>query len=297
METTVEQLILERTFASLTREELAAVSELCASEEEFLSMKQFFRELEGVKKELSGEQASPSLKESLDTVFASRHPGLRNEWKAGEQQKTEAPVIVMQRRTWLRVAAAVVVLLGAGTIWMLTQTTQTESFTAQPVAKQEGPAHTTPKKEKTDQQSGTSAQMAAVPEIITPAAPPKAKAVNAPYDEHYRIVVQPKFSDSPDYGYITAATELSEPVAEKTATTALPVPDHFAATRSADEEFQRKMTEEVSAGNMNLNNGFSNAGRMADLHPDGQADFYLIVSSVSLAEQPEGMLDLLTPAF
>src|SRR3989338_6558483 len=103
METSVEQLIKDKTFDSLTSEELVVVQELCESEEEFQTMKQFFQELEGI----SGVQqtvVNQEIKASLDNVFGAKHPGIRANWTAPETVAAAEPrIIPMYQRTWFRV--------------------------------------------------------------------------------------------------------------------------------------------------------------------------------------------------
>jgi hypothetical protein len=105
METTVEQLIKERSYATLTSEELQSVSELCETEEEFQNMKQFFLELESV---AASEKTiiNPEVKQSLDSIFSAKFPGIHANWTAPETVAAPAaPIIPLHQRTWVRVAA------------------------------------------------------------------------------------------------------------------------------------------------------------------------------------------------
>jgi hypothetical protein len=118
MDISVEQLIMERSYASLTEAEKAAVSELCASEQEFNRMKQFFIGMGSISR-ASAFEPPASLKSSLDSVFAAKHGGIGA--KLTPRKPVSAPeaarIIPFYSRSWFKVAAAVTLVAGIFTIW------------------------------------------------------------------------------------------------------------------------------------------------------------------------------------
>jgi hypothetical protein len=263
METSVEQLIKDKTFDSLTGEELALVQELCESEEEFLTMKQFFQELDGVSM-VQNSVVSPDIKASLDNVFSAKHPGIRANWTAPEVAVAEEPrIIPMYQQTWFRVACILVIVLGTIPFWNLVQTDD-EALPKLQTAKAEQPAlekFTTNETEETK---------------TTPAVKEKETAVTMPV-----LVASVDQVDEAPADFKTemsaAATSMSADVRGDKAN------DGPTFTSSA-----------FSLGRMPGSQSV-NAGLEADLHPlDG---ITTRANALSLAEEPEDLLDLLVPAF
>lgn len=256
METSVEQLIKDKTFDSLTGEELVLVQELCETEEEFLSMKQFFLELEGVSA-VQKSVVSPDIKSSLDSIFGAKHPGIRANWTAPEVAVAvaEPRIIPMYQRTWFRVACILVLIGGTIPFWNLVQTDH-EALPELKMAKAEQPA--LEKFVETDiaeketaiavQPTTTSTKAVLVAsiddELVSYSWADSVALVEGDVEGAYRTISKPNFSD------------------------------------------------EVSAAAPAM---FFSAGREADLHPfDG---IKTRANALSLAEEPEDLLDLLVPAF
>lgn len=260
METSVEQLIKDKTFDSLTSDELVVVQELCETEEEFLSMKQFFQELEGVSV-TQQTVVNPEIKASLDTIFGAKHPGIRANWTAPEAAVAAEPLIIpLYQRTWFRIAAILVLVLGTIPFWNLVQTDH-EALPQLKTAKAEQPAlekfvasensgkETTDVVAKTNVNTTTEAVLVASVET-------EAKDYAAGMDD-----VAPADGETVDYRTV------SEPA--------------FSTTFSAPAP-----TTSMS---------WTNPGLQADLHPlDG---ITTRANALSLAEEPEDLLDLLVPAF
>lgn len=263
METSAEQLIKDKTFDSLTSDELVVVQELCETEEEFLSVKQFFQELEGVS---MTQQAlvNPEIKSSLDNIFASKHPGIRANWTAPEAAVAAEPVIIpLYQRTWFRIAAILVLVLGTIPFWNMVQTDH-ESLPQLKTAKVDGVSigrEQAPLEKFVANEDAQKETLAAVTkqQVTTPT---KAILV-ASLDDEVKIADM-EMSAAPANGEIADYRTISEPVFSAEAVSAAPVM-------------------------------FSSAGRDADLHP-----FDAIrtrANALSLAEEPEDLLDLLVPAF
>lgn len=106
---TVEEIIQEKNWSDLTSEEKNALVDLVDNEIAFNEMKQFFLSME----ELVLDDSvipSPSIKSSLDQIYQAKHPGLVQNWEASP---VETPLVPLYNRTWFRVAAIVVLSLGA----------------------------------------------------------------------------------------------------------------------------------------------------------------------------------------
>lgn len=256
METSVEQLIKDKTFDSLTGEELVMVQELCETEEEFLSMKQFFQELEGVSA-VQKSVVSPDIKSSLDSIFGAKHPGIRANWTAPEVAvaATEPRIIPMYQRTWFRVACILVLIVGTIPFWNLVQTDH-EALPELKMAKVEQPAL----------EKFVEAQTA---------------------EKESAVAMQPKTTSTKA---VLVASIDDELVSYYWADSVALVDGDVKATyRTIGEP---NFSSEVSAAAPAM---FFSAGREADLHPfDG---IKTRANALSLAEEPEDLLDLLVPAF
>lgn len=104
---TIEHIIQSKAFDQLTSDELEAINELVANEEEFLQMKAFLGNIGSIAVTEQFEAPS-SVKKSLDQVFKAKHPGLMNEWQA--PAKVTTAIIPLYQRNWFRIAAIVVLL-------------------------------------------------------------------------------------------------------------------------------------------------------------------------------------------
>jgi hypothetical protein len=281
METTVEQLIKERSYASLTGEELVSVSELCETEEEFQNMKQFFQELEGV---AASDKTiiNPEVKQSLDAIFGAKFPGIHASWTAPETAEAPvAPVIPLYQRTWVRVAAVGLIVLATAPFWNLLKTSETSQEKALQTAKLE----TTQANgmQQADQESGAAStdpafskqaeapQLAALHDGDLAGTTYGTYSVDVPSDKAVSINAE------------TLAFGASSPAYAGTTYT-------WAAT-AADVQTGTDAYFKTEAATLS----FSNEGRLADLNPNGYASGE--VSALSLAAQPDDLLDLLSPAF
>ncbi|HLP54173.1 MAG TPA: hypothetical protein VK151_04055 [Fluviicola sp.] len=262
METSVEQLIKDKSFDSLTGEELVLVQELCENEEEFLTMKQFFQELEGV----SFAQKSvvnPEIKASLDNVFGAKHPGIRANWTAPEVVVAEEPrIIPMYQRTWFRVAAILVLIVGTIPFWNLVQTDD-KALPKQPeMAKAEQPA----------------LEKFTAPE-------------NSGKDETHVVAGQ----TNPSVQEPVLVASLSDEVTKADDFKAIEMSAAPPAMASADFRGDVASDPVLTAVTFSSGREGRNAGLEADLHPfDG---IQTRANALSLAEEPEDLLDLLVPAF
>ncbi|MDH4474054.1 MAG: hypothetical protein QE487_15710 [Fluviicola sp.] len=263
METSVEQLIKDKTFDSLTSDELVVVQELCESEEEFLSMKQFFQELEGVSM-TQQTVVNPEIKSSLDSIFGAKHPGIRANWTAPEAIVAAEPIIIpLYQRTWFRIAAILVIVLGTIPFWNLVQTDH-ESLPQLKTAKVDGASigREQAPLEKFVSNEGTGKETIAAVTKQQVTTPTKAVLVASLNDDMKDYAV--RMDDVPASGEIADYRTISEPV--------------FSAAASSPAPAM-----------------LFSAGRDADLHPfDG---IRTRANALSLAEEPEDLLDLLVPAF
>ena len=270
METSVEQLIKDKTFDSLTGEELVLVQELCESEEEFLTMKQFFQELEGVSM-VQKSVVNPEIKASLDNVFGAKHPGIRANWTAPEAVVAAEPrIIPMYQQTWFRVACILVIVLGTIPFWNLVQTDDNalpklETAKAEQPALEKFTANETEGKETEGKETAVAAT--------------KSKA-----------------SVTTDAVLVASLNEDEAPAdfkAEMEMSAAAPAMSaDFRGDGAADGP--AFTASAFSSGHM-PGSKTVNAGLQADLHPlDG---ITTRANALSLAEEPEDLLDLLVPAF
>ncbi|MES2555198.1 MAG: hypothetical protein V4604_03555 [Bacteroidota bacterium] len=258
METSVEQLIKDKTFASLTSDELVVVQELCESEEEFLTMKQFFQELEGIS-DVQQTVVNPEIKSSLDNVFGAKHPGIRANWSAPETVAAAEPrIIPMYQQTWFRVACILVVILGTIPFWNLVQTDH-EALPQLKTAKEEQPAL-----EKFTASPTTGK------ETVAEVSQPKVTTATP-------VLVASVEDDVTDFkAEMSAAATPADDIREDVV--AMGEPSFTALSFSSSER-----------------PAAINAGLQADLHPlDG---ITTRANALSLAEEPEDLLDLLVPAF
>lgn len=304
METTAEQLIRDKSFDALSQEELLVVQELCDSEEEFQSMKQFFREME----QLTLAQktvVSPSIKESLDNIFAAKHPGIRANWSApaAAELPHAAKVVPLYQRKWVRIAAVFVLAAGTIPFWLLFS--EKEAMKTVPSVQMA--------KEEKVVQNKTEGSSVALPEKSKVLSENSSKEVPV---MTYRTIAQPHFSDK--VGEYKVATAGSASLAEDVAADAEGNVEAFMGSVSSPLIAAPPATYSFSNGTATY--GFtanssapkqdgllfskpsSNLGMMADLNPEGRTRFQLkyIPQSplaASLDQQPDELLDMLVPAF
>lgn len=294
METTAEQLIRDKGYDALSQEELLVVQELCDSEEEFQSMKQFFREMD----QLTLAQktvVSPAIKESLDNIFAAKHPGIRANWSAPAAAETPqvAKVVPLYQRKWARIAA--VLLLAAGTLpfWLIvSESEEMKTVPSVQTAKNEKAKETvraaTPVEKRED---GTSI-----------AVPPKKQTTT------FRTVSEPNFQDG-DIVYESVAEDVSTPVEAGKAHVGASSWGSAEPTNGVTANYAFSTPAPASFGYTNSkNDGIvankpSNLGMLADLNPEGRTTRFQLKYipqsplAASLDQQPDELLDLLVPAF
>ena len=273
METNVEQLIKDRSYGSLSHEELQAVEEWCASEQEFQQMKLLLQETAFLSSAMAIDP-SPEIKKSLDAVFSAKHPGAHAGWSAQQQAVTPAPapVIPLYRKTWFRVAAVAVLFLGTIPFWQLSDAEmkpQNRPEMAQlETAKPEEKTASSPAETTSETPSSETLQTVhAVPdgamsvESDMAIAPAPVEIMN---DE-----VMPVAADSYTRYYTVAKPSFDGDA----------ISDDFTMDKSAETAT------------------FSSMGRNADLDPYSTMAKRNESRAISLAQQPNDMLDLLVPAF
>jgi hypothetical protein len=297
METSVEQLIKDRTFASLTAEELESVKDLCANEEEFQTMKRFFQELDAVSASRK-TIINPEVKNSLDGIFSAKHPGIRANWTAPETVAAPAaPIIPLHQRTWVRVAAIAVLVLGTAPFWGMlktdvpakdrTMTAQIKSGDKDKSVQSVEPMETTDatpvEEQRTDIQTSAAGGIPEPDAMLASAEPVLAEETvttylwTAPADKFSTF----ELKDSEVTLSGTYSTTVSPSVSSLGFATAVP-PMSGGYLKSVDTDTK----------------GLVSFGRNADLDPNGKFDENRERSiTCSLADQPEDLLDLLVPAF
>lgn len=277
METSVEQLIKERSFESLSAVERDAVQELCATEDEFLMMQQFFRELDHVKRS-DKTIINPAVKDSLDGIFTAKFPGIKAGWTAGSEteKREQAPVIPLYQRTWLRVAAVGLLLISTWTIWQTvgSGTVHTPFQHGTQTAKVEKPV---PGNQNVLTQATHSTPDNTTKSVSVQAKTPQ-KVYEGRVDESILAEEITAESDAVVYSGVAFYNEESRGDSSEK------------ATISPKMEPKEQEPAAMSA---------VQSGRMYDLNPDGAAAWSgeLAVSALSLAAEPADLLDLLEPAF
>jgi hypothetical protein len=303
METSVEQLIKERTFASLTGEELEQVKELCETEEEFQTMKLFFQELEGVSRSQK-TLINPEIKNSLDSIFSAKHPGLRANWTAPEMAAAPvAPVIPLHQRTWVRVAAAAILILGTAPFWGLLKNDlpgKDNGITAQlKKPKTDEAAKTGTTSEKTPQsfnsESETIEDIQPIDELETAAdfdqAEASISAEAAPVGGLTYQWTPPAYKiDLSDDVY---TKENRGVVAYSIINTGETTQGFYATGNATAPSYLFGTATSSQPGAVTL----SSVGRNADLYPNDEQSDRAALNALSLAQQPDDLLDLLVPAF
>jgi|GEM_PF-2348845 len=282
METSVEQLIKERTFASLSEVELLSVSELCESEEEFQSMKAFFMELDTVA--VSHQTIiHPDIKKSLDSIYTAKYPGLTANWTAPEAQVAQAARIVpFYQKTWVRVAAVGLIVLGTVPFWNLLDSdsalTNENKLTAKlesPMSEEASPSNTTTDLSTPAKKDIQSAELA---DNVQPV-----EVMNEPSSVDDFVTKEPAL----------AAVSYSSGYAEPGVSAGTLA---FSSSKSLETKAVRVDLFDASTGEKITS--FSNVGREADLHPNDLANNgKKQTNAVSLAEEPDDLLDFLVPAF
>ena len=295
MKTTVEQLIKERTFESLTAEELKEVSELCATEEEFNSMKHFFGQIDHI---AASDKTiiNPEIKHSLDTIFAAKFPGIRANWNAPEAAApVQAPVIPLYQRTWVRVAAVALLVLGTIPLWQMigNDRTMVENET---LAKLEQPRQ----KQAAAKEQDTTPTSATEGNNTTAQAP---GIEDEAAEEQETIAADEAAATIELYGGIGTYRTITSPRFE----TDKDVSNRNEALGSLSRTFNGFATVQAPenvgiVGHVTVTDSYASMGRMADLNPGGEG-LYIAdqdaqsIASLSMAAQPDDLFDLLVPAF
>jgi hypothetical protein len=273
MEAVIEQIIKKRAYGTLSAQERELVREWCGTEEEFMRMKRFLLDVEAIS---AAGRVEPdrAIKASLDTIFAAKHGGIRANWTPPAEtavRAVQAPVIPIHQRTWVRVAAIALLLLGTAPLWNLADHELSKQGIPE-VAKLEKPeakAGSAVKPEQSDSISEVKDQRDA--------------AAIAGNEMIAGVPARALRTTSPDFGYSVAYDEPS-------------------ADSSDDSE--AAMSEEThDLGRMSVSDapplalkGFSAAGIEADLHPDN-GTVTLETIAISMADQPGELLDFIVPAF
>ena len=279
METSVEQLIKERTFASLSEVELLSVSELCETEEEFQTMKAFFVELDTVA--VSHQTIiHPDIKKSLDSIYTAKYPGLTANWTAPEAQVAQAARIVpFYQKTWVRVAAVGLIVLGTVPFWNLLDSDSALTNENKLTAKLESPmseeASNSSKSKELTTPTKNDLQSVALADNIQPI-----EEIKEPSNTLDSRIVEPDVADY--YGYAEPGVSAGS--------LAFSSPKALESKAINVELFDGSTVEKISS--------FSSVGREADLHPNDLANNgKKQTTAVSLAEEPDDLLDFLVPAF
>lgn len=272
MEAVIEQIIKKCTYGTLSAEERELVREWCGTEEEFMRMKRFLLDVEAIA--AAGYlEPNRAIKSSLDTIFATRHGGIRANWTPPAEtavRPVEVPVIPMHQRTWVRVAAVALLLLGTAPLWNLADHELSKQGTPE-VAKLENPeakAGSAVKPEQSDSVSEVKDQRDA--------------AAIAGNEMIADVPARALRTTSPDFGYSGA---YDKPLADS-------LDDGEAAMAEETHELGRMS---VSDAPLALKD-FSAAGIEADLHPDDET-VTLETIAISMADQPGELLDFIVPAF
>lgn len=258
-------------------------------------MKQFFQELDVVKTSAQ-VSISPSIKESLDSVYSAKFPGIRSNWTAPETAaNVPTPIIPLHQRTWMRAAAVGLLVIGTVTVWRLSQTHAVSEGPVQTakLEKPEGNPRSGLKEEprRTNPESGV--------ETVLPESD-KSHLIT------YRTVSEPQFTaEAADESPVAAIEESAGDV-----TAALdevkPATYYWSAGKSAETEDQKLMIGSansfgaVAPESAVLTTSFSAAGKNADLNPNGLNQLYdgiTAENAISMADEPDDLMDLLVPAF
>lgn len=273
METKVEQLIKDRSFGSLNSEERLAVQEWCASEQEFQQMKLLLNETAFLASAMSIDP-SPDIKKSLDAVFSAKHPGAHAGWSAQQAvTPTPAPVIPLYRKTWFRVAAVAVLFLGTIPFWQLADNDMKPQERPQ-IAKLETQKPAEEKEVQTAQ----------------PAAPTENSAV-----ETGESTIQVSEALAEAEMAPVAVDDIDMDVEDVAIGAVSPAPASWNGTYYTSSGVVNLKADMLTSDKAGYT--FSAVGRNADLDPYSNMASRNDGRAISLAEQPDDLLDLLVPAF
>ena len=277
MEAVVEQIIKKRTYGTLSEEERNVVQEWCGSEEEFVQMKQFLLEVDGL---AASMRTAPNteIKKSLDSIFAAKHGGIRANWTSPAEAvaaPVQAPVIPLYQRTWVRAAAVALLVLGTVPFWNLADH-EVAHKSQEPVAKLEEPAAP----------AGTAQDVAT--KSKAPVAQP---AVNGTIEQENAAVAD----ESEIYSALAFKT-IAEPSFSAEGYASEDKTDADQQNRELEwngvnEELGAMTKVSATAGSYS----FTTAGMNADLNPYNKD--MAGVSAVSMAAQPDELFDFIVPAF
>jgi len=150
---TIEEIIVEKEFNELTQEELTMIEELAENEQEYLAMRSLFTQMNTDVIPESQIVASAATKQSLDSIFMAKHPGIVQDWKR-EEPVQDDKIVPLYNKTWFRAAA--VLLLFSGTSYYYLQNSDAFSNDEQIKGKRQV-AMSSPIKAKDEVNSSTSA--------------------------------------------------------------------------------------------------------------------------------------------
>lgn len=225
------------------------------------------------------------MKQSLDSIFSAKFPGIHANWTAPEAAAApQARVIPLHQRTWVRIAAVGLIVLGTAPFWSMLKTDEAPGS-----RKDEQFASTqTPRAIETQPMEETSGAL--------PQTEQRAKSEEQQLAGLYEsdVVLSDKLSDY-DGTYSTGAQTITANASSS------PVTYSWAPSIEAEMAkpvyFGGVTNEGLNIGTDSRKLSFSSEGRLADLHPDGLETAVGEVNALSLAEQPDDLLDLLSPAF
>ena len=284
METVVEQIIKKRSYGSLSEEERNAVKEWCGSEEEFVQMKQFLGEVEVI---AASSRIEPGIeiKNSLDTIFASKHGGIRAAWTSPAEAApvpVQAPVIPLYQRTWVRAAAVAVIVLGTVPFWNLAGH-KIDSAEKQPLAKLETPElKDVPSEVKTREKTTENRSVASAEILPAPSVSDESAGISYEWNE----------ADSKAASFKSSGTVVQGS-------------DGEAMDQATNETMvTASWSKEMSAGSATAQPSYSattytyaTAGMNADLNPYSVKKNSNDPVAISMAAQPDDLLDFIVPAF
>lgn len=122
----IEQLIVEKSFHELDSNERAFVKELASNEAEFNHIKMLLSNVEMLKNQPM-EQVSDKTKQSLDSIFETKHPSIvaLNPQTTVNQHNT----IPFFKQNWFRAASIILLFSGIFSIWYISEHKEFKSKT------------------------------------------------------------------------------------------------------------------------------------------------------------------------
>lgn len=202
MKMSVEEIIQQKAFATLSVEERLDVQELCADELEFNQMKQFLTEMGNITQPIV-EAINPSVKTSLDAIFAVKHPAIQS--VVATQRVVEVSIIPLYQRTWFQIAALLVIIGGVVPFWSVISM-QTPMNKEDSLAKLELPVQKEIKSEET-----TSNEKSA--DLVLPSPVQQNKVVKKLQDRVFAEVSKPISSAERSTSSFASSSSIDEPSA------------------------------------------------------------------------------------